>query len=150
MDKVDRKILSFLQEDGRMTVTALADQARLSVSACHRRLRDLERAGVIEGYAVKINPRAVGLGFQALIFITMREGGGEVLRQFEEALAAIPEVTEADRLFGDPDFLVRVSTTDLTAFQQLYDQSLTHLPGVLKLSTTLIMKPVVSSRPFAL
>lgn len=131
-------------------MTALADQARLSVSACHRRLRDLERAGVIEGYAVKINPRAVGLGFQALIFITMREGGGEVLRQFEEALAAIPEVTEADRLFGDPDFLVRVSTTDLTAFQQLYDQSLTHLPGVLKLSTTLIMKPVVSSRPFAL
>lgn len=122
----------------------------MSVSACHRRLRDLVRSGVIEGYAAKVNPQAVGLGFQALIFVTMRDGEGRVIQQFEEALAAIPEVTEADRLFGDPDFLVRVSTADLAAFQQLYDQSLTNLPGVLRLSTTLIMKPVVKSRPLAM
>lgn len=113
-------------------------------------MRDLERSGVIEGYAAKVNPQAVGLGFQALIFVTMRDGEGRVIQQFEEALAAIPEVTEADRLFGDPDFLVRVSTADLAAFHQLYDQSLTNLPGVLRLSTTLIMKPVVKSRPLAM
>ncbi|MGP6173777.1 Lrp/AsnC family transcriptional regulator [Corynebacterium sp. A21] len=150
MDPIDRKILSALQEDGRITITALADLAHVSVSACHRRLRDLERAGAIESYTAKLNPAAVGLGFQAIVFVQMREGEGRVLQDFEQALAAIPEVTEAHRLFGDPDFLVRVTTKDLAAFQKLYDDSLTHLPGVLKLSTTLIMKSVVDSRPLPL
>lgn len=150
MDSVDRKILSELQADGRITITALADATHLSVSACHRRLRDLETSGVIEGYTATINAEAVGRGFQAIVFISMRDGEGRMLEDFEEALAAIPEVTEAHRLFGDPDFLVRVATRDLAAFQQLYDTSLTRLPGVLKLSTTLIMKSVVEPRPLAL
>lgn len=143
MDKVDRKILSLLEDDGRMTITTLADEARLSISACHRRLKDLERTGVITGYSATINPEAIGRGFQAIVFVTMRDGNGRAIRQFEEALDTIPEVLEADRLLGDPDFLLRVSTTDLNAFQKLYDDHLTALPGVLKLSTTLVMKPVV-------
>lgn len=150
MDSVDRKILSELQADGRITITALADATHLSVSACHRRLRDLETSGVIEGYTATINAEAVGRGFQAIVFISMRDGEGRMLEDFEEALAAIPEVTEAHRLLGDPDFLVRVATRNLAAFQQLYDTSLTRLPGVLKLSTTLIMKSVVEPRPLAL
>ncbi|MHA2790100.1 Lrp/AsnC family transcriptional regulator [Corynebacterium sp. S7] len=147
MDRADRKILSLLQDDARMTITALADATHLSVSACHRRVRELERSGVIESYRAKLNPEAVGLGFQTIIFITMRDGESSILQEFEEAIAAIPEVTDVDRLFGDPDFLVRVSTKDLPAFQKLYDESLTALPGVLKLTTTLIMKSVVESRP---
>ncbi|WP_026196227.1 Lrp/AsnC family transcriptional regulator [Corynebacterium lubricantis] len=147
MDRVDKKILSLLQNDARMTITALADAAHVSVSACHRRLKELERSGVIEGYTAKLSPAAVGLGFQAIVFLTMRSGDAGILKDFEAAISAIPEVTDADRLFGDPDFLVRVSTTDLPAFQKLYDESLTTLPGVLKLTTTLIMKSVVESRP---
>ncbi|MBX3094003.1 MAG: Lrp/AsnC family transcriptional regulator [Cryobacterium sp.] len=149
MDAIDRKILSILQSDARTTVTALADQVRVSVSACHRRLRELERSGVIAAYRAQLNPAAVGLGFQTLVFVTMREGGTQTLTLFEDALTAVPEVTDAHRLFGDPDYLVRVATQDLAAFQRLYDTTLASLPGVLRLSTTLIMKDVVNARPLS-
>lgn len=147
MDRIDRKILSALQVDARVTATALAEQVQVSVSACHRRLRELERSGVISGYRADLNPAAVGYGFQALVFVTMREGSAGVLREFETALEAVPEVTDAHRLLGDPDYLVRVATRDLESFQRLYDGALASLPGVLRLSTTLIMKDVVHARP---
>ena len=73
MDVVDRKILAVLQEDGRLTITELAAQVGLSVSPCHRRLRDLERSGAIRGYRAVVNGEALGLTFEALVFITMRQ-----------------------------------------------------------------------------
>jgi len=147
MDLVDRNILSHLHDDARLSVTALADLVGLSVSATHRRLRELERSSVITGYRALVDPDAIGLGFRALLFVTMREGATDTLARFEAALEATPEVIEAQRLFGDPDYLVRVATKDLTAFQELYDRTLADFPGVLRLTTTLIMKNVVSDRP---
>jgi len=70
MDAVDRKILAELQNDGRLTITDLAARVGLSVSPCHRRLRELERAGVIRGYRAIVDPKAVGLTFEALLFVT--------------------------------------------------------------------------------
>jgi DNA-binding Lrp family transcriptional regulator len=150
MDRIDRKILATLQEDARITVTSLAERVEVSVSSCHRRLRDLERTGVIDGYRAQVVPAAVGLDFQAIVFVTIREGSTATLSRFETALAKVPGVTDAHRLFGDPDYLVRVATKDLRSFQRLYDDILASLPGVLRLSTTLIMKDVVSGRPLPL
>lgn len=147
MDAIDRKILSILQSDARLTVTALAEHVQVSVSAAHRRLRELEHSGVIAGYRTKVDPSAIGLGFQALVFVTMRDGIATALSEFESALEEIAEVIDAQRLFGDPDYLVRVATHDLESFQRLYDATLAALPGVLRLSTTLIMKEIVSDRP---
>ena len=73
MDAVNRKILALLQEDGRLTVTELADKVGLSISPCHRRVRELERSGAIRGYRAVVDPEAVGLGFEAIVFITMRQ-----------------------------------------------------------------------------
>ena|SRR6266568_4403120 len=147
MDAMDRKILTELQQDGRLTVTELAARVRLSVSPCHRRVRDLERAGAIRGYRAVVDPAAVGLDFEALVFATLRWEGGDTVADFEQAVAAIPHVIQAQRLFGEPDYLLRVATADLAAFQQLYDQRLAHLPGVQRLTSTLVMKHVVSDRP---
>ena len=147
MDSIDRKILALLQEDGRLTVTDLAARVGLSLSPCHRRLRDLERAGVIQGYRALVNPAAVGLTFQALVFVTMRQEDRDTLLGFEAAVAGIPQVIQAQRLFGDPDYLLRIVTADLQAYQQLEDDVLTALPGVQRLNSTLVMKQVVDERP---
>ncbi|GAA2765374.1 MULTISPECIES: Lrp/AsnC family transcriptional regulator [Streptomyces] len=147
MDALDRKILTELQLDGRLTVTELAARVKLSVSPCHRRLRDLEREGAIRGYRAVVDPSAVGLDFEALVFVTMRLEDADTVSAFEEAVAAVPHVLQAQRLFGDPDYLLRVAATDLTAFQRLYDQQLARLPGVQRLNSTLVMKHVVDDRP---
>ncbi len=147
MDSVDRKILAALQEDGRLTVTELATRVGLSVSPCHRRLRELERSGTIRGYRALVDPDAVGLKFQALVFVTMRQEDRETLLGFEEAVAGIPNVVQAQRLFGDPDYLLRIVTADLGAYQRLEDDTLAALPGIQRLNSTLVMKQIVDDRP---
>ena len=102
MDDLDRRILTELQVDGRLTVTELAARVKLSVSPCHRRLRDLERAGAIRGYRAVVDPAAVGLDFQALVFATLRWEDRETVTAFEEAVTAVPHVVQAQRLFGEP------------------------------------------------
>ncbi|WP_188538022.1 Lrp/AsnC family transcriptional regulator [Kocuria dechangensis] len=150
MDGVDRKILAELQRNGRLSLTELAGRAGLSVSPCHRRLRALEASGVITAYRAQVNAIALGLTFEALVFVTMRQEDRTTVAAFEDAVAAIPQVVQAQRLFGDPDFLLRVLTADLPAFQTLYDTHLATLPGVQRLSSTLVMKSVVEDRPLPL
>ncbi|MFC6066715.1 Lrp/AsnC family transcriptional regulator [Streptomyces ochraceiscleroticus] len=147
MDDMDRKILSELQEDGRLTLTELAGRVGLSLSPCHRRLRELERSGAIHGYRAIVDAEAVGLKFEALVFVTMRQEDRSTVSAFEEAVADIPQVLQAQRLFGDPDYLLRIVSADLPAFQRLYDERLATLPGVQRLSSTLVMKHVVYERP---
>jgi DNA-binding Lrp family transcriptional regulator len=147
MDDVDRRILAELQENGRLTLTELAERVRLSVSPCHRRLRALERSGVISGYRAHLDAAALGLAFETLVFVTMRAADRDTVEAFEHAVAAIPHVLQAQRLFGDPDYLLRVIAGDLPAFQKLYDERIATLPGVQRLSSTLVMKSVVENRP---
>lgn len=147
MDAIDRKILAELQLHGRATVTELAQRVQLSVSPCHRRVRELERNGTIRGYRAIVDPEALGLTFQALVFVTMRQEDRETLLGFEAAVAQIPNVVQAQRLFGDPDYLLRVVTADLGAYQRLEDDELSALPGVQRLNSTLVMKHVVDERP---
>ena len=150
MDDVDRKILAELQRDGRLTLTELADRVRLSVSPCHRRLRTLERSGAIAGYHAQLDASVLGLTFEALVFVTMRYADRQTVAAFEEHVADIPNVLQAQRLFGDPDYLLRVVARDLPAYRQLYDERLATLPGVLRVSSTLVMKSVVDTRPLPL
>jgi len=147
VDAIDRKILAEVQRDGRITITELAERVRLSVSPCHRRLRALEESGAIAGYRAHLDPGVLGLGFDSLVFVTMRDADRVTVTAFEGAVAGIDNVVQAQRLFGDPDYLLRVITRDLSAFQQLYDDRLAALPGVQRLSSTLVMKSIVEDRP---
>lgn len=150
MDVIDRKILAALQQDGRLTVTELAERVGLSVSPCHRRLRALERSGAIAGYRAYLDHAALGFTFEALVFVTMHSADRATLAAFEEAVAEVPHVLQAQRLFGDPDFLLRVIARDLADFQRLYDERLSDLPGVRRLTSTLVMKSVVEDAPLPL
>jgi DNA-binding Lrp family transcriptional regulator len=94
-----------------------------------------------------VNADALGFTFQALVFVTMRQEDRDTLLGFEEAVAGVPEVVQAQRLFGDPDYLLRVVTADLAAYQRLEDDRLATLPGVQRLNSTLVMKHVVQDRP---
>ena len=147
MDALDWKILAELQQDGRLTVTELAERIGLSVSPCHRRLRALEQAGAIGSYRAHLNAQALGLTFEALVFVTMNGADRRTIDAFEQAVAAIGAIQQAQRLFGDPDYLLRVITRDLPAFQAVYDDQLATLPGVQHLRSTLVMKTVVENRP---
>jgi len=148
VDAVDRKILAELQADGRLTVTELAQRVSLSIAPCHRRLRELERSGAIRGYRAVIDPAAIGLGFEVLVQVTMDREDAATIARFESSLADVPEVHHAERLFGDPDYLIRVATADLAAYQVLRDEKLATLPGVQRLSSTIVMKRVVDNRPY--
>lgn len=147
VDRIDRKILAQLEQDGRLTVTELAARINLSVSPCHRRLRELERNGVIRGYRAVVDAAAVGLGFQALVFASLDQGDRDTVAAFEQTVAEIPQVIQAQRLFGDPDYLLRVVAADLVSFQELYDERLATLPGLRRLTSTIVMKNLVDDRP---
>jgi DNA-binding Lrp family transcriptional regulator len=147
MDDIDRKILAELQKDGRLSLTELGERIDLSLSPCHRRVRALEEAGVLGDYRATIDPAKVGLNFSTIVFVTLREGSRDNVRAFEAALLPIPEIIQAERLFGDPDYMLHVVTRDLHAFQQLYDESLSALPCVLRLRSTLVMKSIFQNRP---
>jgi DNA-binding Lrp family transcriptional regulator len=134
------------QREGRITLTELADRVRLSVSRCQRRVRELEADGTIRGYRAVVNAAALGYGFDVLLFATLSQPDAVV--EFDAALAQIPQVIEAQRLFGEPDYLIRVVSADLPSYQHLYETVLIRLPGVRSLNSTIVMKQAVSPRPF--
>jgi DNA-binding Lrp family transcriptional regulator len=150
VDQVDRAILAELQADGRLTITELADRVRLTPGPCHRRLRELERSGVITGYRALVNPAAVGMGFEALVQITLERSDAGTVATYEAALAELPQIRHAERLFGDPDYLLRVAARDLDSFATLRDQKLATLPGVHRLTSTIVMKRIIDNRPVPL
>jgi DNA-binding Lrp family transcriptional regulator len=150
MDEADRKILAELQADGRLSLTDLAARVGLSLSPCHRRVRALEEAEVIRGYRAQLDPTKVGLEFSTIVFVTLREAHRDAVSAFENAVVTIREVVQAQRLFGDPDYMLHVVTADLKAFQELYDTGLSALPGVLRLNSTLVMKDIIQNRPLPL
>jgi len=147
VDAIDKKILAALQVDGRLTITELAAQVGLSVSPCHRRLRELETNGVIQGYRAIINSAAVDLGLEVVVLVTMRREDSDTVAEFERLVAEIPNVIQAQRLFGDPDFLLRVVCADIADYQRLQDQQLGRLPGVGRFNSTLVMRHIVRDRP---
>ena len=150
MDDYDRKILAELQKDGRLSLTDLGERIGLSLSPCHRRVRALEDAGIIADYRATIDPAAVGLNFAAIVFVSLKATDRDSVRTFEESVPGVPEIIQAQRLFSDPDYILNIVTTDVAAFQKLYDDSLSTLPNVLRLRSTLVMKSIVHSRPLPL
>ena len=139
--------MSYLQRDGRMSVTDLARKVRLSVSACHRWVKELESSGAIRGYPAEIAPEALGLSFEALVMVTMGRTDQATVAAFEKAVAAEPAVISAERLFGETDFILRTLSRDLAGYQELYDTVLGTLPGVERLTSTMVMKRIDTGAP---
>ena len=109
LDATDSKILQLLQKDGRMSNADLAAQIHRSESACHRRVRQLEKAGVIEGYRAVINQAAIGKPANVFVEITLANMGEDTLNAFEEAVGACDDVITCFFMTGDADYLLHIA-----------------------------------------
>ncbi|MDN4472579.1 Lrp/AsnC family transcriptional regulator [Demequina zhanjiangensis] len=146
MDAIDREILAIVQSEGRISATELAQRIGLSLTPCHRRLRALEDSGVIRGYRAEVDPHQVDLTFATVVSVTLQNVAPGDFLDFEQAVVDLPEVVQAQRLFGNPDYMLQVVCRDLKAFQELFDTRLSALPGVQRLESTLVMKDIVPHR----
>ena len=129
IDSIDRAIIYHLQRDGRLANNELADLVGLSPSPCLRRVRKLEAAGIITGYRAVLNRVAVGCSYEAIVWVTLNKVTRSSLLEFEEALQPMPEIVEASRMMGQPDYLLRVVTSDADAFEAAYIDRLAGLPA---------------------
>jgi Lrp/AsnC family leucine-responsive transcriptional regulator len=142
MDGLDRAILSHLQEDGRLSNVELAERVRLSPSATLRRVRHLEERGVIAGYHAVIDPKAVGRGFEITVHATLLMRNRETIETFEAAVIELDEVIECRRMYGDPDYLMRVAVEDADAYEQFLINVLADLPGLARMTSQFTMKMI--------
>lgn len=142
LDQRDRAILRMLQAEGRLANAEVAERVNLSASACHRRIRALEQAGVIAGYVALLNERAVGLSGVAFILVTLDQQGRAALDRFEAAVCRHREILECYLLAGTADYLVRVAYADAADFERIHTSTLTQLPGVVRVQSTLALRTV--------
>ena len=147
MDRVDRAIIDQLIQDGRLANTELADRVGLSPSPCLRRVRNLERQGVITGYHAAIDPAALGRGFQVLLHVEMAMQDRGTLEAFEAEIGTIDEITECRRMFGQPDYLMWIAVASMADYERLYMAKLTSLPGVARTNSQFTMKVVKGGTP---
>ena len=144
MDAIDRRIIAELQRDGRLSNVELADRIGLTPAPCLRRVKRLESDGVILGYTARINPQAIGRGFEVLVNVDLTRKDRATFEAFEAAVAALDEVIEVRRMFGLPDYLLRVTTASLDSYETFVSTQLGDVPGVDKLDSHLTMKLIKS------
>ncbi len=140
LDRVDQAILVELQRDGRLSNRDLAERVHLSESACLRRVRGLEEAGVIDRYTALVSQARVGL--PGNVFNRQEQGD---LAAFEEAVKRVPEVMECYLMTGQQDYLLRVVVSDPADFERLHSQHLTRLPGVARVQSSFALRTVRKS-----
>jgi Lrp/AsnC family leucine-responsive transcriptional regulator len=143
---MDRKILRALQQDGRMTIQALAEGVGVSASSCLRRIRQMETAGIIAGYSATVDQKAVGLPVSVFISIKLERQRAHELDAFGEAISRWPEVMECYLMTGQFDFLLRVVCADLEAYEQFLREKLTQVEGVASIESSFSLGQVKYSR----
>jgi DNA-binding Lrp family transcriptional regulator len=146
LDRYDRALLQVLQREGRITNSELAARVHLSESACLRRVRALEVAGLIEGYAAVINQQRAGCPLDVFVSITLERQERADLRAFEDAVRRVPEVMECYLMSGEYDYLVRVVVADTADFERVHSQHLTSLPHVARVHSSFALRTVQKSR----
>ncbi|WP_417488283.1 Lrp/AsnC family transcriptional regulator [Maricaulis sp.] len=144
LDSVDISILNRLQEQGRLTNAELAERVGLSASACHRRVKALEGAGIIDRYVAILSELALGRGITVYVQVTLDNQKRDTLVAFEEAVEHVPEVMECYLMSGDADYLVRVLVRDANDYERVHREVLSSLPGVTRLVSSFTIRRVFS------
>ncbi|MGI5499319.1 Lrp/AsnC family transcriptional regulator [Lentzea sp. CA-135723] len=147
MDRIDRAILEQLRRDCRQSNTEIADLVGLTPSPCLRRIRRLEEDGIIQGYHARVDPVAIGRGFEVHVDFELKDQAKSTIREFEAALVAFDEVIEARRTFGAPDYQALVAVADLQTYELFMTEHLADLPGLAKLQSRFTMKTLKANVP---
>jgi Lrp/AsnC family transcriptional regulator, leucine-responsive regulatory protein len=143
-DRYDKRILTLLQADGRMSNQDLADAIGLSPSPCLRRVKALEEAGLITGYRALVDAKKLGYSLMALIYISMDQHTPERFASFESAISAIPEVLECLLITGQQaDYQLKVVVADMDGYQHLLLNKITRIKGVTGVHTSFVLRRVV-------
>ncbi len=140
IDRIDRQILSLLQDDGRMTNVELAERVGLTAPPCLRRVRALEEAGAIRGYHADLDAGRLGYPITVFAMVSLRSQAERDLAAFEDHVAAIPEVRECHMLNGEIDFILKIVASDLKSFQEILTTHLTPAPNVASVKTSLTIR----------
>lgn len=139
-DDIDVRILSLLQDNGRMTNVELAERVGLTAPPCLRRVRALEQQGAITGYHAALDPAALGYNLTVFAMVSLKSQAEADLRAFEQMVAEIPEVRECHMLNGEIDFILKIVAPDLQSFQHILTTRLTPAPNVEHVKTSLTIR----------
>ncbi|ABQ31266.1 MULTISPECIES: Lrp/AsnC family transcriptional regulator [Acidiphilium] len=142
IDDFDREILSALRSDARISMLDLAERVGLSATPVARRVRRLEREGIIRGYTVMIDEAALGFDVSVFVSVKLDKQVDDALVRFEAAIASFPEVVDCWLMTGNRDYLLRVVTTSLAAFEQFLVGQLTRVRGVASIESSIPLRRV--------
>ena len=142
LNAIDRRILAVLQENARVTNVELAESSGVSASPCWRRVRELERTGVISRYVTLVDPSSVGLPVSVFIQVSLEKQVETALEDFERVVLERPEVMECYLMTGDADYLLRVVVADLEAYERFLMDHLTRIPTVANIRSSFALKQV--------
>lgn len=142
IDATDRRILSVLQREGRITNAELSERVNLSPSACHRRTQRLEEEGYIAGFVALLDPRKLGRATTVFVEITLQGQAEELLDAFEREVARIPNMLECHLMAGSADYLLKIMVEDTEDFARIHRQFLSRLPGVRQMQSSFALRTV--------
>ncbi|WP_394850018.1 Lrp/AsnC family transcriptional regulator [Pendulispora brunnea] len=150
LDSTDVRILEVLQREGRITNAELAERVSISASPCLRRLQRLESEGVITGYRAQLDPRAIGLGLQAIVRVQLEKHGTAIIERFVARVNTWDEVVACYALTGDMDYLLHVCVTDLEHFSRFLLDKLLNDAGVADANSSFVLRTVKEARALPL
>ena len=142
LERQDRQILAALQRDSRLTMQELADRVGMSTSAAWRRVRSLEEAGIIDRYAVIVNPKKAGFGLSSMVHISLARHEQANVEHFVREVLRHPEVLECFATSGEADFHLRVVVEDIDAYNRFLDDFIFKLPGVSQVRSNIVLKEI--------
>ncbi len=141
-DRYDRKILDIVAEDGRITLTDLAERVGLSKTPCQVRFRQLVLDGYIEGFRAILNPAKLGFNHIAFVEVKLSSTNEQALQRFNDEIINIKEVEECHMIAGRYDYLVKVRTTDIMSYRRILGEYISSIPNVASTSTNVVMEPI--------
>ncbi len=142
LGKKDQMILNALQRDSRLTMQQLAERVGMSSSACWRRVRSLEEEGVIDRYAVLVNPRKAGFSLSSMTYVSLARHEEKNVENFVREVQRHPEVLECFATSGEADFHLRVVVEDMDAYNKFLDNFIFRLPGVSQVRSNIVLKEI--------
>ena len=138
----DRKILGELQQDSRLTMQELGERTGMSSSACWRRVKSLEEAGIIDRYAALVNARKAGFGFTSIVHVSLARHEQKNVDRFIKEVLRLPQVLECFATSGEADFHLRVVVEDIDAYNAFLDDFIFRLPGVSQVRSNIVLKEI--------
>lgn len=139
-DRFDLAILAQLQENGRISNRDLAERVGLSPAPCWRRLRQLEKQGVIERYAALLNAEQCGLSIVAFAHISLDNHHAETVEAFDAAIQQADQVLECYMTSGEYDYMLKVLVADMAAYERFFSETLMQVPGIRNVSTSFSLR----------